>query len=204
MTLAGQSANARRCAVSTCANYTNHESGVCPRCREREQRIPAGRLGPACPAPTAPSPFDASLASRTTTGKAAATRTSKRERTEDEHAMQVELVSWCRTGEGFSLAPCLARIVAIPNGGSHSKMMNIRMWQEGRAKGFPDLFLPVPRGIYHGALLELKRLGEVPTAEQFEWLHSLDADGYATTWCDDASAAKAWLLRYAALPMPST
>jgi hypothetical protein len=146
--------------------------------------------------PTPEPIFDRTLASRTTTGKQAATRTSKRERNEDEHAMQVELVAWCRIGEGAKLAPALQRIIAIPNGGTATRRLGGKLKAEGRSVGFPDLFLPVPRGGYHGALLELKRLGEVPTAEQFEWLHSLDADGYATTWCDDVEAAKCWLLRY--------
>lgn len=185
------SLNARRCAVSICANWTNSASGVCPRCREKGLVL-AGIT----PVP----PFDPTLASRTTAGKQASARGGKKERNEIEHAMQVALVEWCKTGEGAELAPALKRIVAIPNGGSATKMMNIRMWQEGRAKGFPDLMLPVPRGGYNGAFLELKKPGEVPTTEQFEWLHSLDADGYATSWSDAVEAAQRWLLRYGQLP----
>lgn len=121
----------------------------------------------------------------------------KRTRRDDaEHEMQVELVQWCRTGEGAQLAPALTRIVAIPNGGSSTKMMNIRMWAEGRAKGFPDLFLPVALGGHHGAFLELKRPGQVPTAEQFQWLHSLSAAGYLGSWTNDLEVAKSFLAHY--------
>jgi Holliday junction resolvase len=38
--------HARRCAVSTCAYWTNHESGVCPRCRERGLGQPATLTAP--------------------------------------------------------------------------------------------------------------------------------------------------------------
>jgi hypothetical protein len=38
--------NARRCAISTCANWTNHATGLCARCRERG-------LNPPPPPPTA-------------------------------------------------------------------------------------------------------------------------------------------------------
>lgn len=112
--------------------------------------------------------------------------------------MQVQLVNWCRS-EGGELAPPLKRIIAIPNGAAATKMMNIRMWKEGRAKGFPDLFLPVPLGPYHGAMLELKREGEVPDADQFGWLESLALDSYHTSWSDNLAAAKDWLLAYGTL-----
>lgn len=113
--------------------------------------------------------------------------------------MQVALVEWCRTGEGAELAPCLTRIIGIPNGGSSTKMMNIKMWSEGRAKGFPDLFLPVALANYHGAMLELKRAGEVPTAEQSSWLRVLHGEGYAILWSDNLEAAQQWLLDYGRL-----
>ena len=173
------SRNVVRCANPVCVSYTNHETGICPRCRERGVSVsPASVLARVDSTTRVP-------------------RGTRKPRTDDEHDLQVELVDWCRTGIGSELAPCLKRIIAIPNGGSATKMMNIRMWQEGRAKGFPDLFLPVALGGYHGAMLELKRPGEVPDAAQYGWLAALAAEGYCASWANDLEIAKTFWLTYA-------
>lgn len=55
----------------------------------------------------------------------------------------------------------------------------------GMQKGFPDLFLAVPRGVYHGAMIEMKstRKGAKPSPEEEEMLGLLSGQGYFCAVC---------------------
>lgn len=55
--------------------------------------------------------------------------------------------------------------------------LKLRM-QEGAKKGWPDLFLPVAKGGYHGLFIELKRKGNKPSESQIELLNKLKKQGY--------------------------
>jgi len=58
----------------------------------------------------------------------------------------------------------------------------------GMKKGYPDIFLPVARGGYHGLFIELKRLkGGRLEPEQAEWKQRLADGGYM------AIVAKGWV-----------
>jgi hypothetical protein len=60
----------------------------------------------------------------------------------------------------------------------------------GMKKGYPDIFLPVPRGIFHGLFIELKKKGgSKPTKEQAEWLSELVGWGYDCYCCKGSRAA---------------
>lgn len=50
--------------------------------------------------------------------------------------------------------------------------------EPGLKKGVPDLFLPVPSGMYHGLYIELKWQENKPKREQIEWLRRLRRRGY--------------------------
>ena len=49
--------------------------------------------------------------------------------------------------------------------------------------GVPDLFLPVPRGPYHGLWIEMKVGRNKPTAAQEEWMDRLSEQGYKCHVC---------------------
>ncbi len=67
-----------------------------------------------------------------------------------------------------------------------NSLAGYRAKSAGMKRGYPDLFLPVARGNYHGLFIELKtkkndsmnvRNGSL-TKEQKEWLEKLNIQGY--------------------------
>lgn len=59
-------------------------------------------------------------------------------------------------------------------------MRGVYAKKAGMKRGYPDLFLPVARGGYHGLFIELKaeRKGAKVTPEQKRWLANLTKQGY--------------------------
>jgi len=88
--------------------------------------------------------------------------------------------------------PDLWLLHAIPNGGFRPPKVALEMKEEGAKAGVPDLFLPVPRGQYHGFYLEMKAKGGRVRKEQKEWLAKLEAQGYKTdvAWSDNEGLEK--------------
>jgi len=80
-------------------------------------------------------------------------------------------------------------LFSIPNGGYRKPREAARMKLQGTKAGVPDMFLPVPRGEFHGLFIELKRpivkgdAKPVVSPEQKHWLKELDAQGYMATVC---------------------
>lgn len=85
---------------------------------------------------------------------------------------QINLVTWCRM-QGVP-------IIHIPNEGKRSQYVGRQLVAAGLAKGFPDLFLPIARGGYHGLMVEMKFGTGKLTEEQKDWLRFLKGEGYAT------------------------
>lgn len=97
-----------------------------------------------------------------------------------EHELQCTLMSWwtmqCRK---FKVPEQL--LYAIPNGGHRNIITAKKLKNEGVRAGVPDLFLAVPRGIWHGMYLELKRNKHCrPSDAQAIMLKLLDTRGYHT------------------------
>ena len=80
--------------------------------------------------------------------------------------------------------PELALMFHIPNEGKRSWMTGGRMKAEGLKSGVPDIFLPVPRGEFHGLFVEMKRTkgGTVSDCQKL-WLHDLQKQGYCAAVC---------------------
>lgn len=70
---------------------------------------------------------------------------------------------------------------AYPAGGYRSKKAAAAMRAEGQARGYPDIILDMPKGIYHGARFELKT--DVGTLQdtQVTMLRALSGQGYYCT-----------------------
>lgn len=82
-----------------------------------------------------------------------------------------------------------------PNGGARNPREGAKFKQMGTLAGFPDLFLFIPQGGYHGLFIELKRpktakqkAGEVNTNQQ-AMINRLNAQGYKAVVCYGANEA---------------
>lgn len=95
-----------------------------------------------------------------------------------EHAEQSAFIEYCNLQAQMG-RPELARVFAIPNGAKLPYTMRngrrvsgeaVRLIKEGLRSGVPDLFLPTPRGRYHGLFMETKHGGNRLTPEQVAWI----------------------------------
>lgn len=98
-----------------------------------------------------------------------------------EDTEQIHLFDWAAMQSGKY--PELTLLFHIPNGGKRDAREAARFKRMGVKAGVPDLFLPVPRGKYHGLFIELKSPGGRLSDHQKEWLKLLSASGYAACVC---------------------
>lgn len=93
--------------------------------------------------------------------------------------------------------PELDMLFHVPNGGSRNKAEAARLKTEGVKSGVPDIWLPVPRGKYHGLVIELKRIrGGKTSKEQVQWITSLNLHGYRAVVCRGWLEAKTIIEAY--------
>lgn len=111
-----------------------------------------------------------------------------------EEQEQIALISWARLQE--QKYPELKLLLHVPNGGKRSKAEAARLKAAGVRAGVPDLFLPIPKGDYHGLWIELKVKPNKPTQNQLLWLGALDAHGYACKVCYGFAEAAEAILSY--------
>lgn len=88
---------------------------------------------------------------------------------------------------------------ATPNGGYRTKKSAAQMPAEGQKKGYPDMSLDKPAGIYHGMRVELKHGKRKPTKEQIEWLNLLTDQGYYCILAFTPDEAVAEMVAYSQL-----
>lgn len=97
-----------------------------------------------------------------------------------ELEIQIQVFQWAEWQCGKW--PELRLLNASLNGLRTSKAQAGKAKAAGMKRGYPDIFLPAPRGEFHGLFIELKRPGESPREEQMSWLRALRSQGYAATW----------------------
>jgi hypothetical protein len=107
-----------------------------------------------------------------------------------ERSEQAALIQWA-DWQG-RVIPEAGLLFAIPNGQARPG----QPLEPGLRKGVPDLFLPVPRGQYHGLFIELKYGRNRPSPEQAEWMVRLSQQGYRTAVCYGWMDAKDVILNY--------
>ena len=105
-----------------------------------------------------------------------------------EAAEQKAVVQWC----AYMNIP----VVHIPNEGKRSPRQGAELKQMGLQKGFPDLFIPVAKGGYHGLFIEMKYGRYRVTPEQKVWLSNLADNGYCCALCVGAENAIANIKNY--------
>lgn len=111
-----------------------------------------------------------------------------------EHNEQAALFAWAEWARLEH--PELALLFAVPNGGARDVVTGARLKAEGVKRGVPDVWLPVARCGYLGAVIELKAGKGRPTKEQVAWLKALEEQGWLALVCVGCGAARDVLLQY--------
>ena len=98
----------------------------------------------------------------------------------DGHSrLQAGCVKWFR----YQYSEYKDLLFSIPNGlPIFDKELRVKIYnrlnREGLKAGVPDLFLAVPKGIYHGAFIEIKYWDDRLRKNQFDMIQLLTAQNY--------------------------
>ena len=109
-------------------------------------------------------------------------------REDNEQMAIVKWAKWQKYGDG-KLSDYLHH---SPNGGKRHITTAVRFKAMGTLAGFPDLFLFIPKGDYHGLFIELKVKGGRTNDNQKTMIERLIKQGYMAVVCfgaDDAIQA---------------
>ena len=98
-----------------------------------------------------------------------------------ESQEQINLFTWANLQA--CKIPELKLLFHIPNGGKRNIVTAKRLKAEGVKAGVPDLFLPVPRGGFHGLFIEMKAGKTKTTKKQDAWITDLRQQGYKAVVC---------------------
>ena len=114
-----------------------------------------------------------------------------------EYQEQCEIFAFAQIMIATNQYPELVLLNGSPNGVRMSIGQAVKAKNNGLKRGFPDIFLPVARGGYHGLFIELKRIkGGVVSPYQKQWLNDLTDQGYFACVCRGADAANRLLVKY--------
>lgn len=119
-----------------------------------------------------------------------------------EKAEQAALFQWRDAVKSQIIE--LRWLFAIPNGLWLADAYVRSAMQQGLTPGVSDVALLVPRGGYHGLLIEIKRRDATPCCvnpKQKEFLDFHTAQGFRAEWCKGWEAARDLIVQY--LEMPS-
>lgn len=115
-----------------------------------------------------------------------------------ESQEQVTLITWAYMVRGQY--PELQWLFHVGNGGVREPRAAERLKKEGVRPGVPDLILMLPRGVYHGLAIEMKRQdGGRLSKEQKAWLENLNSNGYRAVVCKGFEEARREILDYLSL-----
>ncbi len=117
-----------------------------------------------------------------------------------EDTEQIQIINWAQWHTGKH--PELKWLHHIPNGGSRNKLEARKLKEMGVKAGVSDLFLPYPKGCYHGMYIEMKFGNNRHTDKQKEFLADMAETGYFVVTCYSYEDAKKVLEEYVTLPGP--
>ena len=118
---------------------------------------------------------------------------------ENQHQMAV--IKWSQQPSIRQQWPELALLFHIPNERHCTPQQGRMLKLMGVKRGVPDLFLPVPRGRYHGLWIEMKTETGTATNDQKWWGDRLTAQGYLCYLChgwDTAVRVLEWYMEQGA------
>lgn len=111
-----------------------------------------------------------------------------------ETTEQISLFNWARANEAF--IPELRLLHHVPNEGKRTNGAVLKA--AGLKTGVPDLYLPVPRGGFHGLYIEMKFGSGKTTKAQEEFMALLRQQGYKTAVAYGAEQAREIIRHYLA------
>ena len=100
---------------------------------------------------------------------------------------QAKVIAWARANERNY--PYLQLLHCSLNGVKMTKAQAGRAIAQGMLSGVPDLFLPVPRGKYHGLYIEMKHGSNTLTENQKKFLQNAANVGFVVSVCYSAQEA---------------
>ena len=106
-----------------------------------------------------------------------------------ESAHQQQVIEWARMASRSAKYPMLEMLHCSLNGVKLSKPQAGIAKGQGMLSGVPDLFLPVPRGKYHGLYIEMKHGDNTLTENQKKFLQNAANVGFAVSVCYSAQEA---------------
>lgn len=121
---------------------------------------------------------------------------TKAKRSEDDE--QIAVMQWARL-QNYKDGKVADYLHHSPNGGSRNVIEASKFKRMGVMKGFPDLFLFVPNGGYHGLLIELKAENGRLQPTQKIVLNRMAELGYCCKVCFGADQAIGEIKNYLGL-----
>ena len=115
-------------------------------------------------------------------------------RSEKELREQQALFDWALLWENAH--PELKAMFHVTNEGKRSKANGAALRRGGLKKGVPDIWLTVPKGEYHGLVIELKADRNRVTEDQQEWLERQAKYGWRSFACWGFEAAAKVVAEY--------
>lgn len=112
--------------------------------------------------------------------------------------MQIAITKWARLQK--NMYPELALFHAIPNGSATTGKNRINLVRSGLLRGMPDLFLPVPRGTFHGFYIELKTKSGKLSHDQVHVIELLRDQNYKVEICRSTIECIEMIKDYLKLP----
>lgn len=111
-----------------------------------------------------------------------------------ESQEQCALIEWAELASNSH--PELKLLHHIPNGGKRNIATAARLKKEGVKAGVPDLFLPAPKGKWHGLYIEMKAPKGTTSEKQKWWIENLKKQGYCVVVHYSWEAAKDTIICY--------
>lgn len=113
-----------------------------------------------------------------------------------EEREQARLIKWSTQRNPRAIAPELAGLFHVPNGGKRDAFTGAQMLALGVKRGVPDLLLPFPSQGFTGLALEMKSEDGALSPDQAKWRDLLTGWGWCWCLCRSAEEARAELARY--------
>jgi hypothetical protein len=104
-----------------------------------------------------------------------------------EDLIQTNFFEWVFLQE--NVYPDLRLMHHIPNGGSRNIREAVKFKKMGVRKAIPDVFLPVPKGKYHGLYIEFKSADGEESTDQQHMRIALLNKGYFCVVCRESQNA---------------